>query len=374
MRSQLLVTTFVFLCMTGHVMTDDLQAQLVSPEVHADGTVTFRVRAPQAKQVQVKGLLGQPAHSLQLGERGVWEVTVGPLEPKIYSYVFEIDGAEQIDRHNRDVKKWLDLESMVEVPGTPPRLYEQTDVPHGSIHKHWYRSATTDAWRPVVVYTPPGYRAGGDSAYPVVFLLHGFGDDETAWTEVGRAHWTADNLIAQRRIEPVVIVMPYGHPLAIDRAAAFDDYSARNLGQMEADLLTDLDPFLVENYRVSEDRQRRAIVGLSMGGGQSLAIGLRHLDRFSCIGGFSSAAPQGDLAESLPELAADAPAANDRLRLLWIACGKDDFLLERNRAFIEQLKQRQLRHIYEETAGGHDWIVWRDHLASFLELSFPAGN
>ena len=265
MRYHLLIVTLIFLYTTGHVMPDDLQAQLVSPQVHDDGTVTFRVRAPQAERVFVKGLLGRAPEALQKGEQGVWQATVGPLEPKIYSYVFEIDGADQIDPSNRDVKKWLSLASMVEVPGTPPRLYEQTDVPHGSIHQHWYTSATTGGSRPVVVYTPPAYSPVAEPSYPVVFLLHGYGDDETAWTEVGRVNWIADNLIAQGKIQPVVIVMPNGHPVAIDRAAAFDDYADTNLRQMEADLLNDLTPFITTNYHVAERppaaRDRRTLHG-----------------------------------------------------------------------------------------------------------------
>ena len=281
MRCRVLVATMIFLYITQDLcMPDDLLAQLVSPQVHDDGSVTFRVHAPEAERVLVKGILGQAPQALLKGEKGVWEGTVGPLQPKLYSYVFEIDGADQIDPRNRDVKKWLRLESLVEVPGTPPQLYERTPVPHGTIHKHWYTSTTTGDSRPVVVYTPPGYDPGAGRSYPVVYLLHGYGDDEAAWIEVGRAHWIADNLIAQGKLKPVVIVMPFGHPVPIAGAVSFDDYATTNLIQMEADLIESLVPFIDANYRLADDRQQRAIVGLSMGGGQSLTIGLKHLDRF----------------------------------------------------------------------------------------------
>jgi enterochelin esterase family protein len=352
-------------------MTDNLQAHLVSPQVHDDGRVTFRLRAPQAGRVLVTGILGLPPQPMTKDSQGIWQVTVGPLAPKLYSYLFQVDGADQIDPSNRDVKKWLSLQSMVDVPGQPPRLDQQVDVPHGAIHKHWYRSTTTAGWRPVMIYTPPGYEATVDQPYPLVVLLHGYGDDESAWIEVGRAHWIADNLIAQGKLQPLVIVMPYGHPATLDRTADFEDYIAYNARKMEADVLGDLIPFVASMYRVAAAPDDRAIAGLSMGGGQALTIGLSHPDQFACVGGFSSAAPQGELGECLPLLSERPSVAND-LRLLWIACGKDDFLLQRNRAFVEQLKLNQIRHRYEESAGGHDWIVWRQHLAEFLKQCFPA--
>jgi enterochelin esterase family protein len=351
-------------------MSDDLQAQLVSPEVHEDGRVTFRTRAPAAQKVLLKGIEGQQPQEMTRNDEGVWQLTIGPLEPKTYSYLFEIDGVDLVDLHNRDVKKWLSLQSMVHVPGMPPRLEQQTDVPHGSLHKHWYESSATGQSRAVVVYTPPDYSPIADVRYPVVYLLHGYGDDETAWTEVGRAHWIADNLVARAKIEPLVIVMPNGHPVPIDRRAEFDDYSARNVEQMELDLINDLAPLITSTYHVADDRRRRAIVGLSMGGGQALTIGLRRLDYFAHIGGFSSAAPRGELTESLPAVAAEPTSVNDRLRTLWIACGKDDFLLKRNQNFVEQLNRHGVRHTYEETTGGHDWIVWREYLPTVLSQCF----
>lgn len=346
-------------------MSDDLHAQLVSPQVHDDRRVTFRLNAPNAVKVQVTGIAGQPALDLDKSEKGIWQGALGPLEPELYSYVFEVDGAAHIDPHNRNVKKWLSLNSMVEVPGDPPLLHEQTEVPHGAVHQHIYTSKSAGQERGVYVYTPPGYVYQA-SGYPTVFLLHGYGDDESAWIHVGRAHHITDNLIAQKKIEPTIIIMPYGHPLPLDRTADFDDYAGRNTKVMEQDLFEDLIPFLSQHYALAVDRQQRAIVGLSMGGGQSLTIGLKHLDRFAWVGGFSSGAPQGDIDAQFPDLVADVDAANKQLGLLWIGCGKDDFLLQRNNEFVEWLKDRQIEHTYRLTEGGHDWIVWRKYLAEFL--------
>lgn len=347
-------------------MSDDLQAQLVSPQVHDDRRVTFRLNAPNAEQVQVTGIAGQPALDLAKDEKGIWQGIMGPLEPDLYSYVFEVDGATHVDPHNRHVKKWLSLESMVEVPADPPLLHEQAEVPHGAVHHHIYASKSAGHQRGVYVYTPPGYDRGQDTGYPTVFLLHGYGDDESAWIHVGRAHHIADNLIAQNEIQPTIIVMPYGHPLELERQADFDDYAGRNLKVMERDLFEDLIPFLSQHYALATDRQQRAIVGLSMGGGQSLTIGLKHLDRFAWVGGFSSGAPQGDINAQFPDLVANVDAVNMQLGLLWIGCGKDDFLLQRNNEFVKWLEDHQVKHTYRLTEGGHDWIVWRKYLAEFL--------
>lgn len=368
------MAAFCFVCCWGISMNqvDEIIAQqLVSPQVHDDGRVTFRVRAPQAETVKVVGIHGVADTELEQDARGTWSKTIGPLPAERYSYTFRIDGVETLDLHNRDVKGWLTCASQFEIPGKPALLHEQTDVPHGTVSHHIYSSKSAKCQRGVFVYTPPGY-SQSKRTYPVLYLLHGYGDDESAWQRVGRAPFIADNLIAQSKIVPTIIVMPYGHPVALDVRTRFDDYATRNLNVMEADLCTDLMPLIESQYRVSNSREKTAIAGLSMGGGQSLAIGLRHLDRFSRIGGFSSACPQGDIAAQLSGLVKDPGRANEQIDLLWIACGKDDFLLERNRRFVAWLKDTNIQHAYEETAGDHDWMVWRKYLAEFLELSFPA--
>jgi enterochelin esterase-like enzyme len=336
----------------------------ISPEVHADGRVTFRFWAPRAHEVRVTAMENQQPVAMTKGAQGLWTATVGPLEPNIYSYAYEVDGAPTIDPRNPAVKVWLQLNSMVEVPGTPPRLHEVQDVPHGTIVLHTYRSKALNQTRQVFVYTPPGYQAG-TAPLPVVYLRHGFGDDASAWTAVGRAHVIADNLIAQKRIEPMLIVMPYGHHRSPRTQPAPDRED--NDAAVERDLLEDVLPLVESAYRVARDPERRAIVGLSMGGGQALKTGLRHLDTFRWVGAFSAAAPQGDPSGHFPTLKADAAA---KLRLLWIGIGKDDFLLTRNEEFDAWLKEQGFPYTYTVTAGAHDWIVWRRYLAEFLPLLF----
>ncbi len=360
----------VFL-LQGGLVEQELLAQIVSPEVHADRRVTFRLKAPQASEVVVQGIAGLDARPLTRNSEGNWEVTLGPLAPELYSYVFNVDGTVVTDPSNRHVKKWLSVNSLCEVPGDPPLLHELQNVPHGVVHHHIYSSESADAQRGVYVYTPPGYKPDATDRYPLVLLLHGYGDDESAWIEVGRANLIADNLLAQKKIQPMIIAMPYGHPLPIELRTRFDDYSARNLVLMEKDVLQDLLPYLHQCYRIADDPQQSAIVGLSMGGGQSLTIGLKHLDQFAWVGGFSSAAPQGDeLDQQFPQLLTDVAETNRRLKLLWIGVGEEDFLLERNQKFIVWLGDKGIEHVYEQTDGGHDWSVWRKYLAEFLPLLF----
>lgn len=353
---------------TGCLMSDAIAQSLLSPEVHSDGRVTFRLRADKATEVEV-ALSGNKV-PMTKSDKGVWEGTSEPLPAQIYDYTFKVDGTTMIDPSNRFVKKWLTLASMVEIPGTPPRLTEFTDVPHGVVQRLIYPSASVGHSRPVIVYTPPGYESTGDTKYPLVLLLHGYGDDETAWTDVGRAHLIADNLIAAGKIEPAIIVMPYGHPVSIEFGERPDSYFGRNNDLYEQDIAKDLLPFVDQKFHVRSDAAGRSIVGLSMGGGHALDTGLKNIDKFSSIGAFSAATPQltkEELMKLYPSLSGSKPAANS-LKHLWIPIGDKDFLLERNNKFVEQLKTAGVKHEYLKTEGGHEWKLWRDYLPQFLEM------
>ena len=351
----------------GCLMSDAIAQSLVSPEVHADGRVTLRLRAEKAMEVEVS--LDGMTIPMVKGDKGVWEGTSEPLPPQIYDYTFKVDGTTMIDPSNRLVKKWLTLASMLEIPGTPPRLTEFTDVPHGVVQRLIYPSASVGHSRPVIVYTPPGYESTSDIKYPLVLLLHGYGDDETAWTDVGRAHLIADNLIAAGKIEPVIIMMPYGHPVPIAFGERPDNYFGRNNDLYEQDITKDLLPFVEQKFHVRTDAAGRSIVGLSMGGGHALDTGLKNIDKFSSIGAFSAATPQLEteaLTKQYPSLSGPEPTANS-LKHLWIPIGDKDFLLERNDKFVEQLKTIGVKHDYFKTEGGHEWKLWRDYLPQFLE-------
>jgi enterochelin esterase-like enzyme len=341
---------------------------VVSPEIHEDGRVTFRFVGQQAETVQVD--IGEASYPLDQDVDLVWSYTTQPLEPGIYDYTFQVDGVRVTDPRNRWIKKWLECASMFEIPGDPPRLTELQDVAHGVVHRHIYASKTTGGPRATMVYTPPQYDATRARPYPVVVLCHGHGDDETAWTEVGRAHHIVDNLIAEGKIEPMVIVMPHGHPVPLAEETWSEDYGGRNRETMVRDVVDDLLPLVDRKYHVTDEAARRAIVGLSMGGGHAIRGGMLHPDKFAWVGAFSASTPEGELAKQHPELLDDVAGGAASRKLFWIACGTSDSLIDRNRQFNEQLNQHRIRHTYVETDGGHDWILWRDYLPRFLQLLF----
>lgn len=374
MKNQLITTAALFFPL---LLSSAVAQEFRSPEVHSDGSVSVRLRSKRAHAVSVN-IAGQKL-DLVKGDGDVWSVTSAPLAPGIHDYSFSLDGTRVIDPSNRNVKKWFTLASMVEVPSTPPLLTEFQEVPHGVLQKHIYLSSSVGHSRPVIVYTPPGYEESGADKYPLVLLLHGFGDDESAWTEVGRAHLIADNLIAQQKIQPCLIAMSYGHPVPPPfgkRSERPKDYSARNNDLYEKDIVSDLLPYLESKFRIDPDVSARSIVGLSMGGGHAIHVGLRHTDKFNSIGAFSAAAPtaeSGDLSATYPALYGQSPAAN-QLKNFWIPIGKNDFLLERNESFTKLLEEQSVSHKYTKTEGSHSWDVWRKYLPEFLAMVLPQSN
>jgi enterochelin esterase family protein len=338
--------------------------QFLSPEVSADRKVTFRLWAPNAKEVRVSGMEGQPPAAMTKGDNGVWSVTVGPLEPEIYSYAYEVDGAPVTDPRNPDVKVWLQLSSSVLVPGTPPRLHEVQAVPHGAVVMHTYESKALRQTRQLYVYTPPGYGARS-KPLPVVYLKHGFGDGPSAWTAVGQAHVIADNLIAQGRMVPMIIVMPWGHTISPRLVKNRSEFEGNDEG-VERELLQDVIPFVEATYRAARTPDKRAIAGLSMGGGQAIKTGLAHPDTFEWIGAFSSAIPD-DLEARFPGLQA---RTSKHLKHLWVGVGKKDFLLDANQKFHGWLQSKDIPHAWLLSEGGHEWPVWRLYLATYLPLIF----
>jgi enterochelin esterase-like enzyme len=340
---------------------------VVSPEVLPDGRVTFRIYAPDALAVGVKGIRHLADQPMAKDENGVWSATVGPLAADIYSYTFSIDGATVTDPHDREVKKYFSSESLFEVPGHPPILAEMQPVPHGVVHHQFYASRVRGIDAGIEVYTPPGYDPRASTLYPVLYLLHGFGDREDAWVDVGHANTIADNLIAQGRIGPMIIVMPYGHAVPVGERTKFKDYDERNREAMAQDMIGQVIPMIEHAYRADPRADRRAIAGLSMGGGQSLDMGLYHPDIFRWVGAFSAAAPQRDLDATFARIV-NEPAS--RPRLIWIAVGRDDSFFKRNLAFHDWLDQKGIPNTWIVSDGGHEWPNWRAYLPQFLGLVF----
>jgi enterochelin esterase family protein len=354
------------------VATPVVGQPLVSPEVHSDSRVTFRLKAPNAKDVRVR-LETVGSKTMQKDEQGVWSFTSEPMPPDIYSYSFSVDGVQMIDPSNPLLKyNLLNTESQVHVPGPATLPWEINDVPHGVVHRHLYHSAILGDERPFVVYTPPGYDPAAAKTYPVLYLLHGYSDAEDAWVSVGRANVILDNLIAQGGAKPMLIVMPlgYGNKAVIANGWAGlqnKEVWQDNVVKFRDVLLTEIVPQVEKAYRVSTDSESRAVAGLSMGGTESLFIGLNAPDRFAWIGAFSSGGLDEDFARAYPELKG---SLNSKLRLLWIACGQQDGLIGVNKKLVEWLKSRGIKLTWVETPGGHSFLVWCRYLADFAHLLF----
>ena len=335
----------------------------VSPVVHDDRTVTFSLLAPAANSVgvTVSGLTG-PVAMVRSGN-GIWSATVGPLKPEIWEYSFVVDGVSMIDPGNA----WLDqrlrpASSMMEVPGDSPMFYEIRDVPHGVVSVHTFASGELGEMRSFQVYTPPRYDRTKPDTYPVLYLLHGVSNDDRGWVVMGRANYILDNLIAEGKALPMIVVMPNGqYRRAGTSAPGF------NAAGYEQDLFSIIIPTVEREYRVKTDPASRAIAGLSMGGRQALEIGMRNLDRYAWMGIFSPALTDTTYQSAL---APYFDTANERLRLLWLAIGEDDGLLTRYEPFISYLDERGVRYTSTVSPGAHTWSVWRIYLRDLALLMF----
>jgi enterochelin esterase family protein len=373
--------TWIAVCLAGG-LSAAAQAparapQVVSPEVSADRRVTFRILAPGADAVRLIGsdIPGNGKGSeLTKGDGGVWEVTLGPVEPGAYRYQFQTAGVPVIDPRNPSVSESNNnVWSLVYVPGS--EVTDTRNVPHGAVASVTYYSNSLKRFRRMHVYTPPGYELGRDR-YPVLYLLHGASDSDNSWSSVGRAGFILDNLIAAGRAKPMLVVMPAGHTnqggFRVPTAA--DEFSN--------DFVNDIMPYVERHYRVMNERASRAMAGLSMGGGQTLTIGIPHLEKFGYLGVFSSGlfsmfrtrpgapAPEGPNWEEQNARVLSNASLKKGLKLFWFATGKEDFLLNTSRSTVDLFKKHGFNVVYEETGGGHTWINWRAYMNQFVPLLF----
>ncbi|MGP0021366.1 MAG: esterase [Candidatus Sulfotelmatobacter sp.] len=345
---------------------------LVTPEVHADNTVTFCFLAPNAQEVKLAREGTEPV-AMQKDDKGVWSVTTPPLAPDYYGYSIIVDGVRMLDPYNHVlVPNLISPSNAVQVPG-PGLAWEVSDVPRGAVHHHFYKSAVAADERDFYVYTPPGYDPAAKKTYPVLYLLHGFSDDASGWTAVGHANVILDNLIALGKAKPMIVVMPLGYgTMEVVRAgwgglSNHPEVREESFRKFRDALLTEVMPKVESEYRVTKDRDSRAIAGLSMGGAESLRVGLNGLDKFAWIGAFSAGGMPDEFEKVFPGLDAKA---NQQIRLLWIACGTEDRLITPNRNLREWLKTKGVQHTDIETPGMHTWMVWRRNLAEFAGLLF----
>ncbi len=379
---------------------------VVSPEVHAERRVTFRILAPNAQKVELRspgdipgiGRGGTPLQFTRSAD-GVWEATTNAIPAGAYRYVFVVDGVTVADARNPVTSQTnTTIYSLAVVPGSD--VFDARNVPHGAVASVYYNSASLGGLRRMHVYTPPGYEAGRDK-YPVLYLLHGAGDVDDSWTSVGRAGFILDNLIASGKARPMIVVMPAGHvngagaALGAPPPAPPAPGAAPRADAFVTDFVNDLMPYVERSYRVMTDRQSRAIAGLSMGGGQTLNIAIPHLDRFAYIGVFSSgifgggrgrrtapaagatAAPErpfGEAWEKQNAAALDNGAMKKGLRLFWFSAGKEDGLIGTTRNTVELLKKHGFAPVFVVSEGGHTWLNWRDYLSQFAPQLFQAGK
>ncbi len=363
---------------------------VVSPEIHDDNTVTLRIRAPKAIKVEVTGdFFGVDAPriaELKENQEGVWEYTTPePLASELYSYTFIVDGLRMNDPSNvmmiRDVAS---VASVFIIPGDPGDLYSVNDVPHGTVARRWYDSPTLKEQRRITVYTPPGYE-NSKQTYPVFYLLHGSGGDEEAWISLGRTAQIMDNLIAQGKAKPMIVVMPNGHT---QNAAAPGESSRHYLpamggGQRQAvasmeDSFGDIIAFVESNYRVKKNQANRAIAGLSMGGMHSSAISAQYTKTFDYVGIFSAPPISTMRAGSNEEAVKRAEEFVNKLKtqqangfkLYWIACGNTDFLYQGVIDSMKKMDEIGFDYTYRESGEGHIWKNWRIYLSEFAPMLF----
>ena len=340
------------------------------PEIHDDLRVTFRVKAPEARKVQVAPRgndngLGAGPYDMQRGEGGVWTVTTPPVRPGFCYYELAIDGFRCNDPNSETFFGWGQETSGIEVPDPKLDFYDAKDVPHGEVRALWYHSKATGRLRRAFVYTPPEYDREPQRRYPVLYLQHGAGESERAWSTQGRVNFILDNLLAAGKIRPMLVVMDNGYAArsapTTQRAALASDF--------EQVMVEDLVPTIDARYRALADREHRAIAGLSMGAMQAIRIGLKHPELFAAIGWFSGAERDFDPATSLGGALADAARANAQWRLLWLGCGRQENPAGRT-DFHEKLAKAGLRHVWFECDGTHEWQVWRKHLHEFAPRLF----
>jgi enterochelin esterase-like enzyme len=381
-----------------------------SPEVLPDGRVTFRLLAPKAAEVRLNGDWPDGRNvAMTRDDNGVWSATAGPLKSELWMYSYAIDGARAIDPRNvntaRDGANYLST-FFINGPGATP--YQVSDIPHGSLNIDWYPSPSLKLTRRVFVYTPPGYNSG-TQRYPVLYLLHGGGGDEEAWTSMGRTPQILDYLIAQGKAKPMIVVMTNGNA---DQAAAQNlvppaprpggpsgSPTAASVLAFPESLVADVVPYIDKAYRTVADRQNRAVAGLSMGGMHTASVALTHPDKFAWVGCFSGAYPVWPGARKIVEMGTVAPTRsgpgrNERLnmeavdklfptvngksaafRLFYVAAGLDDFVLESGRDFLDWLKSRDIRYVNVETPGyAHVWPYWRIALMDLVPRLFQPAS
>lgn len=334
---------------------------LNSPEVHPDNSVTFRYYSRNAKSVLLSGEFLASRQPMQQDTAGVWSVTVGPVKPDIYPYSFWVDSVQLADPNNTYIfANERFKRSIVDIPGSVPLVHSLQNVPHGKISYRYYQSKTLATGRRLLVYTPPGFEPNGKTRYPVLYLIHGGSDTEETWTKVGRANFIADNLIAQGKAKHMIIVMPYGN------------VRPKPMADFTNDVINDIIPFIEANYPVYREGKYRAIAGFSVGGGQTLNIGLTNRDKFAYVYSYAPFTATEEFKRNFTNWSPDAASINKQLKIFNISVGTEDFLYESVKQNIAMFQEKKIKLDTFIVPGGHTWMNCKLFLANTLPQLFKA--
>lgn len=354
---------------------------ITSPQVNADRTIVFRYLAPRAREVKITGQFEKGQRPMLKDTLGIWSVTVGPVTPDIYPYSFIVDGVTVMDPANVSFFPNERFKaSLVDVPGDLPLVHAVRDVPHGTVTYEYYPSVegTTGS---LVVYTPPGYENDPSRKFPVMYLISGTTDTEETWFKVGRANFILDNLIAEGKATPMIIVMPYGNvaarvaeqshaPKPADPRDRESPEAMNRANAFENDLVEHVIPYIEKNYRGTADRSGRAIGGFSRGGGQTLRVAFGNMDKFAWVCCYSAYLMPKEMEQRYKYICDDAERTNSMLKLLWISVGDEDFLYKPTVEFMDFLKTKNVNYKSLVTTGGHTWMNTKKYLAETAQLLF----
>lgn len=373
MKISLQISLLLFLICAGHlpITAQPDRPPIVSPEVKNDGSVTFRYDGPNAQAVEIHGEFLKEPLSLRKDESsGVWSLTVDRINPDIYPYFFKVDGVSLADPNNSlTFPNEKFQRSLVDIPSPTPLIHAVRDVPHGKVIYDYYKSESLGI-RPLIVYTPPGYEKNSNTTYPVLYLLHGTSDTEETWTKVGKANLILDNLIAEGKAKPMIIVMPYGraYPVITRESGSLRNWD--NLQEFKQDFLNNVLPFVERRYRAIKNRESRAITGFSGGGGEALYLGLSNQNLFAWVCGFAPGMKAEEFNRNNSVAFENPDLTNKQLKLFWLACGKDDGLFGVFQEYEQVLKEKKIRHETFVTTGGHTWMNCRLFLTKISQMLF----
>jgi enterochelin esterase-like enzyme len=354
---------------------------VVSPQVNPDKTVTFRYLAPTAREVKLSAQFEKTPVAMTKDTAGIWQVTVGPIKPDMYPYSFQVDGVTVMDPANvAFFPNERFKASLVDIPGDQPLIHALRNVPHGTVSYEYY-PAVSNTTGSLVVYTPPGYDKNPSKKYPVFYLISGTTDTEETWFKVGRTNFILDNLIAEGKTQPMIIVMPYGNVAArvaeqtggakpADPTVRDGEDAVKRAKDFETDLLRHIIPYVDKNYRTIANRDHRAIGGFSRGGGQTLRAAFGHLDTFAWVCSYSSYLSPQEMERSFKPIIDNPDNTNKQLKLLWISVGDEDFLYKGTVEFMDYLKARNVKFKSLISGGGHTWMNTKLYLATTAPMLF----